>query len=126
MNKCLFIGTLVKDTELLKSKTGTEYLRNTIAINKRSKNKFGEFMEETLFLDFIMFSFNAINASKYLNKGDKIFLEGELKQNDYENSNGQKVKSFSLNVSNFELLKSKNKIKEAKKEAEEGEEEIPF
>lgn len=130
-------GILVKDPELTKSSSGLEFYKNTLAISKNFKDKFGQKQQETLFLDFVIFNQSAINAANWTNKGDKMLIEGELKENVWQGNNGETKKKMSLTVSNWEILKRKE-IKEEKVSKEEvqkpitpttqyhDEEEIPF
>lgn len=111
-------GTLVKDAELSKSSAGLEFYKNTLAINKNFKDKFGQKQQETLFLDFVIFNQSAINAANWTNKGDKLLIEGELKENIWQGNDGQQKRKMSLTVSNWEILKRKE-IKEEKVSKEE-------
>lgn len=118
MNKVIMTGTLVKDAELTKSLGGLEFYKNTIAVNKSYKDKFGQKQQETLFLDFVIFNQSAINAANWTNKGDKLLIEGELKENIWQGNDGQQKRKMSLTVSNWEILKRKE-IKEEKVSKEE-------
>ena len=50
---------------------------------------------------------NAENIAKYFKKGSKILIQGELKQNRFEDKDGNKREKVYVNVDKFEFLDSK-------------------
>ena len=104
MNRLEVIGRLVKDNELSASTSGTTFLRNSIAVNRKFKKE-GE--PEADFFSFSMFGKAAETFDKYTHKGSKVFLSGRLQNNNYTNKDGQKVYDTRLMVDEFEFLDSK-------------------
>ena len=114
MNRSEFIGRLVKDNEVSSTTSGTTYLRNTIAVNRKFKKE-GE--PEADFFSFTMFGKGAETFEKYTHKGSKVFLAGRMQNNNYTNKDGQKVYDTRLIVDDFEFLDSKDSNTETKTES---------
>lgn len=95
MNKIQLIGNVTKEIELKKSKGGNAYCNFTVATNKKDK---------TNFFNCVAFSGLAENVlSKYVHKGDKIYVEGDIELEPAENYTNK----VSVVVNNIELLGSK-------------------
>lgn len=58
---------------------------------------------------------------KYLQKGAKIIVEGELRTNIYEDKEGKKRKGYSVGVSGVEFCERKKDGSSAQKDAEDTE-----
>ena len=104
MNRTEFIGRLCKDNEVSSSTSGTTFLRNSIAVNRKFKRE-GE--PDADFFSFTMFGKAAETFEKYTHKGSKVFLAGHMQNNNYTNKDGQKVYDVRLMVDDFEFLDSK-------------------
>ena len=81
MNKFIIIGRLTRNPEL-------RYTNNNIAItelNLAINNK----KDDTTFLMIKLFNKNAENCNEYLKKGDLIAVEGNIKNNNYEDEEGK-------------------------------------
>ena len=116
MNRTEFIGRLCKDNEVSSSTSGTTFLRNSIAVNRKFKRE-GE--PDADFFSFTMFGKAAETFEKYTHKGSKVFLAGHMQNNNYTNKDGQKIYDVRLMVDDFEFLDSKadgekteNKVKD--------------
>lgn len=106
MQKYIAIGRLTKDNELKYTQNKKEVLKNGVAI-KRDK-------ENTDFINFTTFGNTAKFMSEYTNKGDLIYLEGELRTGSYE-KDGNKVYTQDILVSKVQLLSRKEKLQETPK-----------
>ena len=127
MNKIILMGRLTKDPEIRYSQNNTAIAKYSLAVDRRFKRD-GD--PEADFFTCSAFGKSAEFVEKYLKKGMKIVVAGEIHNNNYTNKNGEKVYSF-------EVLVSEHYFAESKKEAEvvEGEfqpvppslaEELPF
>lgn len=108
--KAYGIGRLTKEIELKYSQSGTAYMSNSIACDRK-------FVKEktTDFFNIKAFSKTAEAMDKMLHKGSKIFVEGELQVDEYTDKNGIKKSSVSIVVSSWEFAESKGESKEEKK-----------
>ena len=95
MNKVILMGRLTRDPEFRQTTSGTPICRFSLAINRQFANKqTGE--RETDFVDCDAWRSTAEFISRYFTKGQKIIVEGSLRNNDYTDNNG--VKHYSLDV----------------------------
>ena len=84
MNNCNFIGRVTKDIELRSTKNGTNVCNIGLALMRKNKD------EETTFLNIIAFNSIAKLCNDYLKKGDLIAIECYVKNNNWEDDNGNK------------------------------------
>lgn len=94
VNKAIIIGSVGRDPEIKVSKNGKKYCYLSIATNTYWKDKAtGEKKEETTWHSVKLYEGQAENCVKYVTKGDKIYIEGSMKNETYE-KDGQQVNSF--------------------------------
>lgn len=109
-NNCTFIGNLTADPELkiIRGTSGeTSILDGSIAINRKYKNRDGQRVEETDFIPFNAFGKAAELIQKYTKKGHQIALQGEIRQERWEDKDtGAKRSMLKLRVENFQFLQS--------------------
>lgn len=86
MNKVFISGRLVRDVEKKTSKSGTEFTKVTVAVEKyMAKDK----STKTIFVDCIAFAHNANYLAKYCQKGTMVHIEGELDSSVVEKDGGK-------------------------------------
>lgn len=95
-----------------------DVLKFSVAVNEKYKEQ-----KTVEFFNCVAFSKPAETLEKYANKGDKIYIEGKFKTNEFEGK-----KYTSLIVNGFEFLGSKQSEKKADKsvDVEDIDDEIPF
>lgn len=102
MNLVVLIGRLTKDIDLRYISSGTAVGKFGLAVNRRKK--YGDtWIEETDFFDITVWGKIAENLSQYLTKGKEIAVEGELKQNRWE-QDGQSRSKIEITARNIQLL----------------------
>lgn len=84
LNRVTLIGNLGADPELKSTPQGTQLCTVSIATTERYKDKSGEFKDSTEWHRVVFWERLAENASKFLKKGSKIYVEGKLKTRQYE------------------------------------------
>jgi len=89
-NRVILLGNLTRDPELRYIPSGTPVSDIGLAVNDRRKNADGEWVEETTFVDVTLWARTAEVASEYLSKGSPVLIEGRLKLDSWETSDGQK------------------------------------
>lgn len=109
MNTVFIIGRLTKDSELKQSETGSAYIHNSVAINRRKKSG-DEFSDETSFFDVAILGKLAETLEPYLKKGKQVCIRGELKQARWEKE-GKPLSRVEIIVDEIQLLGG-NKSKE--------------
>lgn len=83
-NKVILIGNLTRDVEVKYTPSGTAVADMGMAINDKRKTASGEWVEETTFVDVVLWGRTAEVASQYLSKGASAMIEGKLKLEQWE------------------------------------------
>ena len=103
-SKVILLGNLTRDPELRQTQSGTSVVSITIAVNEKQSN--GE--SRTSFITCDSFGKTAENISKYFSKGKPILVEGHLRQDNYEDKNGNKQSKLKVVLEKFEFIGSRN------------------
>lgn len=115
-NKVVLVGNLVSDPELKEIGDNNSVVRFRMAINRRYTTKSGEKKEETTYIDCEMWGSRAGVISEYLKKSDPILVEGHLKQENWENKDGEKRSKILVSIEDFEFLSRRGGGDEPKSE----------
>lgn len=110
-NLYMVIGRLTKDTELRYTKDNKPVCEVNIAI-KNDK-------DDTTFLPITIFGAVAETTNKYCHKGDLISATGMIKNNNYEDKDGNKRYGYSFIANRVTFLSTKKEDKEEVKETQE-------
>ena len=105
MNICIMMGRLTADPEVRYSQSGTAIASFTLAVDRRFKK---EGQPEADFHNCTCFNKLAEFSEKYLRKGTKIVINGELQDNNFTNKNGEMVYRKVLILNNIEFAESKS------------------
>lgn len=105
MNRVELIGRTTKDIELNTASNGVQYTNFSVATRREYGDKDGN--DITDFHNCAAFGELAELISKYVKKGDKIFVAGELIYDDYTNEKGEKKHITKITISKIEFLESK-------------------
>ncbi len=89
LNKVFLIGNLAQDPEVKYLPSGMAVADLRLAVNERYKNKSGEVVESTIFLDVVVWSRQAEVCGEYLTKGSPIFVEGRLQMDTWKTQQGE-------------------------------------
>ena len=88
MNKVILIGNLARTPELRVTSTGVSVCNFTIAVNRRIPNAQG--VREADFIPVVAWRQLAELCAKYLDKGRKCAVIGQIQNRSYETADGQK------------------------------------
>ena len=105
-NKVILVGNLTRDIELRNTPSGTSVADAGIAVNDRRKQG-DDWVDETSFVDLTLWGRTAENAAEYLSKGSPILVEGRLKQDSWENDQGEKRTKLKVVVDKLQFLSNK-------------------
>ena len=111
MNVVVIIGRLTKDVELRRTGTGKAVASFTLAVNKDYRNEQGGYDAD--FIECVAFEQKAETISKYVHKGDKFAVLGQLATRSYENKEGKKVKVTEVKVTGFDFIAGKKQTEDA-------------
>ena len=103
MNLVILMGRICKDPDITSSQSGTTIARYSIAVDRRFKKE-GEPTAD--FFTCVSFGKQAEFVDRYLKKGTKIVVTGELQNNNYTNKDGQKVYDTRILTNNVEFAES--------------------
>jgi single-strand DNA-binding protein len=135
------VGNLVTEPELKEIGDNNSVVRFRMAINRRYTTKSGEKKEDTTYIDCEMWGPRAGVIAEYVKKADPILVEGHLKQENWENKDGEKRSKILVSIEDFEFLQrrtseqkdssEKSTVKTSKKigsskSSEKNLEDIPF
>lgn len=105
MNKVILIGNTTKDIEINTTSNGIAVARFTVAVQRKFANADGE--KETDFINCVVWRTLAENCAKYLKKGSKCAVVGELQTRSYEAEDGTKRYVTEVVASEVEFLSTK-------------------
>ena len=108
LNKVMLIGNLGDDVKMHQFEDGGCIGRFPIATNESYTNKqTGEKVDNTEWHNIIVKNKAAEICSKYLKKGDKVYVEGKLKTRKWQGEDGIQRYSTEVHVSDFNFLNNK-------------------
>jgi single-strand DNA-binding protein len=108
LNKYLFMGRLTADPEIRHTGNGNAVSDLRLVTNNRYTTSSGEQREDTLFIDCTVWGRTAENCCNYLRKGSKVFIEGRLKLETWEDKKtGEKRSKIKLEADRVQFLDSK-------------------
>lgn len=100
MNKLTIIGNLVKDPQIRKTREGVSVCTFTVAVNRRSKGS----DLEPIFFRVSAWRETGENCARYLSKGKKVGVAGEVNINTYQGSDGKQHAELIVMASEVEFL----------------------
>ena len=105
MNKVILMGRLTRDPEVrYGAANNTAIARFSIAVDRRFKR---EGQPTADFFNCTAFGKTGEFVEKYLKKGTKVVLDGELQNDNYTNKEGQTVYGMQIIVNSLEFAESK-------------------
>ena len=103
-NITLITGNITRDIDLKYLPSGTPILELSIAHNKSWKDKkTGEWKQKAAFHNVKVYQY-AEDIAKKLKKGDKVFVEGSLEQDNWETPDGQKRSKNYINARRIDVI----------------------
>ena len=109
MNKITLIGNLTADPELRSTQSGISVCSFNIAVNRRFANQDGD--RQTDFFRINTWRTLAENCAKFLAKGRKIAVIGELQARIYHAQDGSARLSLDVSADEIEFLTPKEQPK---------------
>ena len=98
MNKITLIGNLTSDPEKRATNNGTSVTSFTIAVNRRGQDKQTDFFRINAWRGL------ADTCAKFLSKGRKVAVVGELQARTYEAKDGKTKVSLDVQADEVEFL----------------------
>jgi len=110
MQKISFIGRLVRDVDMKTTPNGVQVASFTVAVDRKQKNKDGE--KITDFFNVNAWRGLADICSKFLSKGKKCYVRGELQMRTYTAKDGTTKVSLDVQADEVEFLSPKSESSE--------------
>lgn len=107
LNKVMIIGNVTKDVEMRYTPNGAAVVSLSVAVNRNYKDQSGEKKQETCFVDCVAWKQTAELVSKYVGKGDPVFIEGRLNSRSWQTPEGQNRNKIEITIENVQFLRSK-------------------
>ncbi len=105
MNKVILQGNVTKDVELITTQAGKFIANFSLAVRRKYGDKDGN--EITDFHNCVAFNKTAEILNKYVKKGHKLLVSGELVYDTYEDKTGAKKTIAKIMVDEVDLINPK-------------------
>ena len=116
-NKVILIGNLTRDVEVRYIGSGSAVADVSLAINESYKDKEGNKVDNTVFVDCTLWGKTAELAGQYLAKGKPVMFEGRLTMEKWDDKEtGQKRSKMKVTVESMQFLGTPSGGKDAPQE----------
>jgi single-strand DNA-binding protein len=122
MNIIHISGAFTKDPEIKEISNGercTKVVNFVLASSRKFRKKDGSPDEETTFVNCEAWDSGAETIAKWFNKGDSIIVHGSLKNERWEDKDGNKKYRDKVRVSSFEFPPRSSNKKSSEQSSEE-------
>ena len=103
INKVILVGNLGADPRVTNTQSGTKIVNFNLATSDRWRDKAsGELKERTEWHRVVIFNPQlADTAERYLRKGSKVYIEGQLQTRRWEDNSGQEKFTTEVVLQNY-------------------------
>lgn len=115
MNRITLIGNLTNDPEIRSTQTGKNVCTFTIAVNRKKVSE-----PQTDFFRINAWNGLADTCARFLTKGKKVAVVGELQARTYEDKQGKTRLSLDVSADEVEFLSPKEEKPKKEKENSDG------
>ena len=124
VNKWVGIGRLGRDPETKFLNDGSAVTNFSIAIDESYKNKDGEKVQKTEWVNIVTYRKLAEICGNYLQKGKLVYIEGKIQTRTWEDKDGNKRSSTEIVANDMKMLDSKATGKQEQPRSDEND--VPF
>lgn len=103
-NKITIVGNLGRDPELRYTPQGNAVCNFSMATNEKRRDKSGELQDITTWFRVTLWGRQAENASKYLQKGSPVYIEGRLRVDEWTDRDGKNRYTLEVNANEMQFL----------------------
>jgi single-strand DNA-binding protein len=109
VNKVILVGNIGKDPDVKYTPSGVPVAKFSLATNERFKGKSGEWQERTEWHNVIAWQRLAEIVGEYVQKGNKLYVEGRLQTSSWEDrQSGDKKYKTEIVAHDLVLLGNNN------------------
>ena len=101
LNKVILVGNLGRDPEIRTMQSGDKVANLALATSEKWKDRDGEPQEKTEWHRVVLFGKIADVAERYLRKGSKVLIEGQIRTRKWTDQNNQERYSTEIVVSGY-------------------------
>ena len=102
INHVVLVGRLTRDAELKYTAGGQAVCKFSVAVNRRKKNG-DQWEDEANYFDVVLWGRQGESLNQYLLKGKSVGVEGELRQDRWQ-QDGQNRSKVEIVANNIQLL----------------------
>lgn len=104
-NHCTFCGYLGRDPEIRYTSGGKAVLNFSLGVTEKWKDRDDNPKESVAWIEGVIWGTSAENFDKYCRKGSNVFIEGNMKQETWDDKNtGKKRTKLVLNTKMWQVL----------------------
>ncbi len=103
-NKIIIVGNLGRDPELRYTPQGNAVCNFSMATNEKRRDKSGELQDVTTWFRITLWGKQAENASKYLQKGSQVYIEGRLKLDEWTDRDGNTRQTLDVTATDMQFI----------------------
>ena len=107
-NKIILIGNLGQDPELRYTPNGDAVCNFSVATNEKRRDKTGELQDITTWFRVTLWGNKAENASKYLEKGRPVYIEGRLRLSEWTDRDGNTRQTLDVTATEMQFIGSRD------------------
>ena len=105
-NRVILMGNLTRDPEVRYLPSGTAVCEMGLAMNESYKNREGQQVDQTCFVDVVVWSRQAETCGQYLSKGSPVLVEGRLQLDSWKNKEGESRSKLRVRADRVQFLSS--------------------
>lgn len=117
LNKWIGIGRLGKDPEVRYTPDGAMVTSFSLATDRQWKDKNGEKVQETEWINVVVFGKLAEICGNYLSKGQLVYIEGRIRTRSWEGKDGVKRYATEIIAADMKMLTPKSSGSHEQREA---------
>ena len=103
-NKIIIVGNLGRDPELRYTPQGTAVCNFSVATSEKRKDKTGDWQDVTTWFRVTLWGKQGENASKYLQKGNPVYVEGRLRVEEWTDRDGNNRHTLEIHGTELHFL----------------------
>lgn len=104
VNKAILVGNLGSDPDVRTTSGGTKVAEFSVATGRRWTDRSGQQQEKTEWHRIVAWTHLADIAERYLKKGDRVYIEGEIQYRSYEDKDGNTRYVTEINARDMVML----------------------
>lgn len=103
-NKIIVVGNLGRDPELRYTPQGSAVCSFSVATSEKRRDKGGDMQDITTWFRVTLWNKQAELASKYLTKGNSVYIEGRLRIEEWTDKDGKNRSTLEVNGTDMQFI----------------------